>query len=135
MLSPTGKGLRRADKWGRGVYGASRDHGKKKHKGADYECEPGQDIIAPVGGVIVRESRPYPHPDWFSRYSGLIIENKYMEIRMFYLEPVRSLIGKTVNAGDLVGIAQDISIRYPDMMPHIHLEIMSADPELFINFL
>lgn len=135
MISPTGKGIRRVDKWGRGTYGASRNSGKSKHDGTDYICEPGQNVVAPVGGLIVRESRPYGDQQWFWKYDGLIIENKCMVIQMFYLEPIRSLIGQYVNAGDLIGIAQDISIKYPGMTPHIHLEVKSIDPDLFINFL
>ena len=135
MISPTGKGLRKADKWGKGCYGASRGKGMRLHKGADYVCEPGQDIIAPIGGIIARESRPYGEPDWLYRYSGLIMYNELCNITLFYLEPLRFLIGTTVRMGDKIGIAQDISEKYAEMVPHIHLQINSIDPELFMNFL
>ena len=133
MIQPTGKGLREVDKWGNGYYGASR--GNRIHKGADYVCEPGQDIVAPITGIIARESRPYGDPEWLYRYSGLIIYNEYCNLTLFYLEPLRYLIGTKVRMGEKIGIAQDISERYPGMTPHIHLQINNIDPELFMNFL
>jgi len=135
MVSPTGKGLRQSDKYGRGAYGVSRRSGTRKHQGADYICEPGQDVVAPIAGTIKREARPYPPPDWFTRYSGLVIENEYCSIKLFYLEPMRQLIGQRIRMGQTIGVAQDISKRYEGMIPHVHLEITSIDPALFTDFL
>ena len=135
MISPTGRGVRQADKWGMGLYGASRGKGMRTHKGADYVCEPGQNVVAPITGTIAREARPYGDPEWLHRYSGLVIFNQYVSVKMFYLEPMRQLIGKRVRMGEVIGIAQKISDKYPDMIDHIHLEIESVNPELFMGMI
>ena len=135
MISPTGQGMRKADKWGKGCYRASRGKGMRLHKGADYVCEPGQDVVSPITGVIMREARPYGDPEWVYRYSGLVIYNDYCSLKLFYLEPIRHLIGTKVRMGDKVGVAQDISERYEGMIPHIHLQMDSVNPQIFMDFL
>jgi murein DD-endopeptidase MepM/ murein hydrolase activator NlpD len=130
MLNPTGMPIRGSDKWGEGRYGASR--GSRIHEGADYICEPGQPVRAPIEGEIVREAKPYPE----SGYSGLLIQGKYMAIKMFYLEPFRDMIGKHVAQGDIIGVAQDISKRYDkEMTPHIHLQIEHLNPEILTEMI
>ena len=128
MISPTGSCVRGLDKHGEGKYGAGR--GNHLHKGADFICVPGQNIVSPIKGIIIREAKPYAKSD----YSGLLIRGSDIEIKMFYLEINLKLIGSSIMIGDFVGIAQDISKKYPGMTPHIHLEIVSINPELFINF-
>lgn len=128
MVSPTGHSVRGLDKHGSGSYGAGR--GNKLHKGADYICIPGQDIVSPIKGVVVREARPYADSD----YSGLVILGMEIKIKLFYLKPNLELIGMPVNTGDTIGVAQNISKRYSGMTPHIHLEIVSINPEILINF-
>jgi hypothetical protein len=58
-----------------------------------------------------------------------------MAVQLFYFEPNEKLIGKAVEKGQKIGIAQDISKKYPDMTPHVHLSIVSINPEIFINYL
>ena len=135
MISPTGQGLRQADKWGMGAYGASRKKGKTIHLGADYICEPGQNVVAPITGIIARESRPYGDPEWLYRYSGLVMYNEHVSLKLFYLEPMRQFIGTRVRMGDIIGIAQKISDRYPGMTDHIHLQIDSVNPEIFMGMI
>lgn len=127
MISPTGKGIRN-DKLGQGHYGASR--GSRKHKGLDFECQPGQIVVSPIDGTVLREARPYGH----SIFSGLLIAGKDMALKLFYLIPTGSLIGHDVKQGEAIGIAQDISSMYgSDMDSHIHLSIVSANPRLFME--
>ncbi len=122
MISPTGKGVRGTDNWGSGAFGASR--GERTHKGADYICEPGQSVVAPCTGFIVREARPYADRP----YSGVLIADGVMTIKLFYFSPFEHLIGKGVEQGQAIGIAQDISAPgYAGMTPHIHMEIQGAD--------
>ena len=129
MINPTGKDIRYADAWGRGHYGASRDH-NRRHKGVDYLCEPGQQIRAPVSGRIVRKARPYAKSD----YSGVLIQGEAVALKIFYFEPDVNLIGCHVEAGQVIGIAQDISKKYgEDMLSHIHIEAVSLDVSLFID--
>ncbi len=133
MISPTGRGVRTKDNWGEGRYGASR--GNRKHKGVDYICKPGQKVVSPINGIIIREAKPYAK----SKYSGLLIAGEHIAIKMFYFEPLKipghEIMGKEIKKGDTIGIAQDISEKYPGMDPHIHLEIVSVDPAIFTEYL
>ena len=129
MISPTGKGIR-SDAKGDGHYGSSR--GGRIHEGSDYECEPGQPVYAPISGHIVREARPYANEE----YSGLVIQGENMCVKLFYLSPYRGNIGKYVEQGDVIGKAQDISMKYGSpMVPHVHLQIEHINPDIFINML
>ncbi|MCK5602603.1 M23 family metallopeptidase [Candidatus Pacearchaeota archaeon] len=129
MISPTGKSTVRSDSKGSGLYGARR--GGSRHKGTDYVCVPGQPVVAPISGVVVRKAKPYEGEE----YSGVVIQGENMRIKMFYLQPLHGLIGTRVEQGQLVGCAQDISGKYGknEMMPHIHLQIDSINPDIFIN--
>ena len=80
-------------------------------------------------GIIKRVAKPYAS----GNYSGVVIEAKRLSLRIFYFHPFPKLIGKVVKLGDEVGIAQDISQKYKLVTPHIHIEVMSCDPEIFIN--
>lgn len=131
MISPTKLGMRGNDKWGSGLYGASR--GGRKHRGADFICIPGQEVWAPTRGMVVRIAYPYAEPYKDIMYSGILIEANDCAIKMFYFEPLKTILKTTVEEGQLVGHAQDISVRYPGMIPHVHLEILSMNPELFIR--
>lgn len=127
MISPTGKALRGLDKYGSGAYGAGR--GNRIHRGADYLCVSGQDVVSPISGTVIRIARPYRKKG----YSGLLIRSPIIEIKLFYFKPLTRIVGTNVKAGDTIGIAQDISKKYPKMIPHIHLQIDSISPELLIN--
>lgn len=127
MISPTGKGIRQ-DPMGDGHYGAKR--GKRRHDGVDYCCDVGQPILQPISGVIEREAKPYASSD----LSGVIIRGDHMVLKMFYFKPHEKLIGRYVSAGEEIGIAQDVSAKHGHhMFPHIHLEITSMNPDVFIN--
>jgi len=133
MISPTGHGIRDHDQWGSGRYGAPRDNGKQIHKGTDFVCIPGQDIVSPIKGVVVREKIPYSEPVDGIMFSGLLIKNSDCMITMFYFQPLREILKMPIAKGQRLGVAQDISKKYPGMIPHIHLQIDSINPELFIN--
>lgn len=135
LYNPTGKRVR-SDSAGDGHYAARRSKGNTvyEHKGVDFECEPGQLVYSPVDGVVVRVAYPYANDD---NYMGLVIETRWCKVKMFYFEPFGLLNGGSpINQGDDIGIAQDISKRYPGsgMTPHVHLEIynLSQNPELYI---
>ena len=126
MISPTGKGIRN-DSEGHGAYGASR--GGRVHRGTDYICEPGQIVVAPISGTVMRVAKPYSN----EAYSGLFIQGEKMAVKLFYFTP-NVLIGEGVEMGEPIGTAQDISkLHGPAMVPHIHLEIDSIDPEIFMS--
>jgi len=134
MISPTGHGVRYSDKWGSGVYGASRDQGRRIHKGMDFIVSPvGQNIIAPCRGDVIRIRRPYANPVKGVMFSGILVRSADVEWTMFYFEPLNEVLKTRIEEGQLIGIAQDISIKYPQIIPHVHLQIDSINPELFIR--
>lgn len=129
MISPTGKGIRLTDSHGMGRYGASR--GNRQHAGADYICTPGQTIVAPITGTVEREARPYAEGE----YSGVLINGRHMQVKLFYLKLRDGIIGKSVSQGEIIGSAQNISKKYKGMIPHIHMEIISINPEILTEML
>jgi len=123
VYNPTGKGIR-MDVGGDGHHGAPR--GSRLHDGIDFMCEPGQRIYAPISGDIIRPSSPYADD---SRYGGLVIANDRITIKLWYFNPsVR--VGVYVGAGEVIGIAQDIGLKYYDVTPHVHLRVTKIDPLL-----
>jgi len=129
LINPTGKGIR-SDSAGDGHWQARR--GSRLHKGIDLLCTPGQDIVAPIKGFIIRVA--FPYADDIS-WKGIVIAGDWCRIKMYYLEPFVG-IGKEVYCGESIGKAQNISLRYGgDMRPHIHLEFeeIIPNPELFME--
>lgn len=132
LMRPTKEGIVRNDPLGLGHYGAPRKMTSSTgrvvrylHKGTDYVVTPGDPVFSPVTGKIIRLARPYPSHE----YSGVLIESKAAEIKLFYLTPYAHLVGSVVQQGETIGEAEDISLKYPGVTPHIHLEIVSFDPE------
>lgn len=124
IVSPTGGPLRGNDNHGMGHFGAPR--GSQTHKGGDYVGEPGQNVVAPIDGKVIRVARPYADD---SRFSGLLISGQHLYIKIFYIEPDLSLIGEWVFKGKtVIGTMQDIGKRYAGIPPHVHLQAM-VDPE------
>ena len=138
MISPTGSNTIREDKLGSGKHGASR--GKRKHKGVDFVCRPGQRCVAPISGRVVRTAKPYSDDD---NYSGMVIEGENLTVKLFYVSPAFGIVGDFVLQGDYIGDAQDISAKYEPlvspnlrlMIPHVHLEITNMNPNIFINII
>jgi hypothetical protein len=131
MISPTGKGIRGTDTHGSGSYGSPR--GKHIHFGADYICIPGQEVVSPDDGKIIRIAFPYPTMYKDIMFSGVLIRTVYCELKMFYFEPLKGVLFKDVSQGQVIGHAQDISLKYVGITPHVHLEITSINPELLIG--
>jgi len=135
MVNPVGSKIR-VDAGGSGHYGAPRSKinslGRTiryRHDGTDYACKPGQDVKAPMTGIIVRRARPYANKN----YDGVVIEAKRLAVKMFYVALDEALIGRIVKVGDVIGQAQDISKKYPLVTPHIHVQIVKCDPEIFLG--
>jgi len=131
MISPTGAGPRGVDSWGSGAFRAPR--GDREHKGVDYRLQPGQVVVAPISGTIVRHARPYSDPKWLYEYNGVVLKGERCSIKMFYLEPFQHVIGKKVRRGEAIGMAQDVGKKYPGITLHVHLQIDEIDPELFME--
>lgn len=119
VLCPTGLVVIRNDAEGLGHFGASR--GGRTHLGVDFQVRPGHEIVSPITGTIKRIAWPYKVG---GEYSGLLIENKIFECKMFYFLPFKSIVGNPVLRGETIGNAQAISLAYPGMFNHIHMQLM-----------
>jgi murein DD-endopeptidase MepM/ murein hydrolase activator NlpD len=118
----------RIDNAGSGKFGSSRGGGSRAHAGVDYLCTPGETVYSPISAKIIRSAKPYANDP---NYSGLVLQNNDFEFKLFYMKGTPGIIGKTVNAGDPIGTAQDISQKYGgSMQPHIHLEMRGAGGQL-----
>lgn len=135
MINPTG-GKIRVDSKGDGHFGAPRSKwvaGKLhryKHVGVDHEGVPGQPVKALISAKITRPANPYGSDD---RFKGVYLEGKDIEMKCFYVEYDKSLIGQTVREGQVIGTLQDIGIKYPGATPHTHSEIVTCNPELLMK--
>lgn len=126
----------RNDSGGSGYFGASRVKNIKgiktryKHEGVDYLVTPGMEIYSPVTGRIKRLAYPYADKS----YEGIVLEAKRLSLKIFYIKVHQELVGRIVQLGQNIGIAQDISKRYPEynIKPHIHVQVIKCDPEILI---
>lgn len=118
-LTRSALALRGEDAWGSGAFGAPR--GRRAHRGVDIVVAEGDVILAPFGGLLVREARPYDEDD---RFSGLLLRGRGRwlgwEAKLFYLQPRRP---GPVRRGQIIGRAQNIALKYPGITPHVHLEL------------
>ena len=123
---------RGTDDWGSGAYGASRGK-KKKHNGVDYACYPGSGIVSRTAGHVTFLGLPYANEHY--RYVQ-VTDHLGRDHRYFYVFP-SVLRGEYVEAGQVIGFAQDIASKYSTpqkiMKNHIHYEIKLGgshlDPE------
>ena len=121
--TPTESGNSRdRDGYGRGDFGVSRDGGARRHEGMDFITAPGEEIQAPIGGVVRRVLYPYAGD---TRLTGLEIVNEAgQSAKIFYVNPLSVAIGMRVDAGDVIGYAQNLHVKYNQTMTnHVHVEI------------
>jgi len=129
MLTFTKNPKIRSDSMGDGHYLAPR--GNHIHQGVDWEARPYEEIYTPIDCKIIRLAYPYVGDLY---YKGLLIGNKYMRIKIFYISPLENIIGKFLKAGDIIGYAQDITKKYgKNMTNHIHTEMDSFDLNLLVG--
>lgn len=124
------------DNAGNGDFGSSRVNGRK-HLGEDILVIPESSILAITSGVVTRLGYAYTGAHY--RYVE-ITPSEFYAIRYFYVQP-RVFEGQIIKAGDIIGLAQDITARYPDqgMRPHIHIEVIDrktnqrVDPKIHLG--
>lgn len=124
MRNPTGMQIR-SDPAGRGEFGARR--GNRVHLGVDFLCVPGQEVVSSITGRASRIVYPYRS----TRYQGIEIVNELFICHILYILPDKEILardenfGALIKEGDVIGIAQDISGKYPnmDMEPHVHVNL------------
>ena len=109
---------RGCDTWGCGHFGASR--GERTHKGIDFKCPPGVQVLSPVKGRVTKLGYCYRDTPVF-RYVQITTED-FKDYRVFYCEPVVPE-GREVTEETVIGVAQDLGERYPGITPHIHMEV------------
>lgn len=129
IVCPSGELKVRNDGWGNGMFGMPRgtmaDGSLKYHDGLDLVVEPGQEIVSMISGTVEKIDIPYsmdPH------YRGIQIANAKLRVEIWYMLPKVELVETYVEAGQLIGYAQDISKKYgvhresgAFMTPHIHV--------------
>lgn len=126
----------RKDAAGDGNFGASRSGGTRKHKGIDLIVTKGDNVYAPFAGTITKKAYPYASD---TKFTGLhLTRADGLKMKVFYMIPKAGIIGKRVNAGDVIGTAQAISEKYgPPMKDHLHVEIwingIAENPKTFFN--
>ena len=130
--------LRGADSWGDGSFKASRGLDKngdvKLHKGIDYACLPGQEIMSPCVGQVTKLGYPYPYTSSGTNYRYVeITDLTGLKHRIFYITPTVDLT-QQVTVLDVIGISQDISAKFHDpkrkpMINHVHVEVLGLDGE------
>lgn len=109
------------DSYGSGQYGASRDSGTRKHNGIDIIVNPDEKIFCPIKGAIISETMPYRKDP---SYKGVVIKGIESwigyEIKIFYMV---GLFSGVANESQEIGFAQNLTIKYPGITNHIHLEV------------
>jgi len=121
--NPTGKGIRKADKFGAGHHGASR--GSRIHDGADYNCTAGQQVKSPLSGKVTKISRPYSSGTDAAILSGVqIVASDGTTCQVWYMQPRPGIVGSVVEAGKtIIGTAKTLQNRYPGITDHLHVRI------------
>lgn len=118
-----------SDSYGSGIFGASRDGGKRSHKGQDFLGQPGQAVFAPIGGKI---SSGLAYADGrFPDLKLVRISDAKKVVKLMYVLPSVST-GQTVAAGDQIGTVQTLQSKYPGIRDHVHVEVhiagLAVDP-------
>lgn len=126
LARPVDHVLRGADAYGSGAFGAVRDGGRRRHRGADIVAAPGELVRAPIAGSVTRLGAAYGGRDGLT-YVEIVNPTTRYRVRLFYVGPAVE-VGRALVAGDIVGRAQDLSGRYPGgMTNHVHVELTGRD--------
>lgn len=118
--------LRGQDRHGSGAYGASRDGGRRVHKGVDIAFQ----VAARMSGTVTKIGYPYSQNDLDKahfRYVEVTDEAGF-RLRYFYVSPTVE-IHQIVERGDPLGFPQDLTGIYPGITPHCHFEVINLDGE------
>lgn len=125
LANPTTGQLRALDAYGEGRFGASRDSGARTHAGTDFVAAPGSPVLAPIGGMITKIGHAYDG-DTGLRFVEITMPESGVAARVFYVDPIVA-VGAAVGAGASIGVAQDLTGRYPHgMTNHVHVEIVDG---------
>ena len=127
--SPVGIMVRGPDKFASqgGVYHAARstDGRSREHEGIDICTISGQPIVAPFTANFLRVADPYDDRKDASLF-GVLLRNMgdpSIELKILYVDPLRTLVGRTVTKGTVIGRAQSLRKLYPGIIDHVHVEV------------
>lgn len=119
LLNPTGGEFRQPDARGQGHFGAPR--GSRLHKGQDIVGQSGQDVLAPMSGVVTKIGYSYDD-DLSFRY--IHIKGEEASARVHYVKPSDDIkLGSEVERGEVIGSLLSLKERYPGITDHAHLEL------------
>lgn len=120
---PAGRGVRGTDVHGSGAFGAERNG--RTHDGTDYITKPGQNVYAPMSGIVDGIVPPYDRGIDSDVLSGLaIVGSDGSECIVFYIRPAKDVMGMLVRAGrTVIGVALTLQRRYEEITDHVHVRI------------
>jgi hypothetical protein len=126
LINPTGNGeIRPRDVWGSGDFLAKVVGPEKINRGIGLICVPGQPVLSPMEGMIYEKKLKGNEK---SNFSCVEIINNIYKVILKYVVLKINMNKKHVNAGDVIGIAQDISGKYGySIIPHVILEFWVAN--------
>jgi murein DD-endopeptidase MepM/ murein hydrolase activator NlpD len=122
--NPTHGAVRGVDAFGSGRFGALRDAGKRRHLGVDYVAAPGASVLAPLSGKVTQIGFAYDGAEGL-RYIEIANPQTNFSVRVLYVAPSVAE-GDMVSAGEAIGVAQDLAVRYPGITNHVHVELRDA---------
>jgi murein DD-endopeptidase MepM/ murein hydrolase activator NlpD len=116
------RGVRQNDALGSGSFGASRDGGARQHLGIDLIAHPGDDVVAMCPLEVTRIGLAYANSSLRSVHLKGWDEWGAYTFKLLYVEP-EVTVGEILRAGEVIGVAQDLRDRYPDITRHVHFEV------------
>ncbi len=134
--------IRECDPMGCGYFGASRDGGKRKHKGVDLLAKAGEYVFAPFECEITKIGQVYKDTPVFKyvEFKGKDLLSVY-RFRIFYTTQDYDLgvkVGQELIKGAPIGFVQNIAAHYGQgMQNHVHVEArcmgILVDPTPFLK--
>lgn len=130
--------LRGCDPNGCGNYDASRDGGKRKHKGLDVQAEAGTIISTPCDCEIVRDNIQVYSDN--PKFRGIEIKatnplQRGINLKFFYVTKLPNIaVGQKLLQGTPIATVQNRAEGL-NMKNHVHIEVWEAgvnrNPELY----
>lgn len=100
--------------------------GGRTHDGVDITVTPGQIVPSPIGGEIIHKRDVYGQNNMGLSSTHIRGTGKYagFTVKIFYVDNGQLPLNSHVKAGDPLGPAQDIRVKYGNsMLPHCHYEL------------
>jgi murein DD-endopeptidase MepM/ murein hydrolase activator NlpD len=112
-------GLRGVDAWGAGGFLSPRDAGARQHYGLDFIGKPGDQIVAPISGVIDHFGFMYADsPEMRNIWIFGTGEYEHYRCMVGYVEHRHSFQpGAQVEAGVVIGELQDVAAYWQKKLP------------------